>query len=110
MPRFPYEIELSQKFTDDLYEYRFAVLNEQAYNKFKNFHRLLTEDEWRSIGIQQSRGWEHYYTCEKEPHILHFRRPRGTDPDTGRFPPDFQEKSMVYEAKKAQHFEYEADL
>ena len=22
--------------------------------------RLLTESEWRSIGVQQSRGWQHY--------------------------------------------------
>lgn len=22
--------------------------------------RLLTETEWRQIGVQQSRGWEHY--------------------------------------------------
>jgi hypothetical protein len=23
-------------------------------------NRLLTEGEWRGIGVQQSRGWEHY--------------------------------------------------
>lgn len=23
---------------------------------------LMTEDEWRSIGIQQSKGWIHYMT------------------------------------------------
>jgi Cyclin-dependent kinase regulatory subunit len=22
--------------------------------------RLLTENEWRGIGVQQSRGWQHY--------------------------------------------------
>jgi cyclin-dependent kinase regulatory subunit CKS1 len=22
--------------------------------------RLLTEDEWRKLGVMQSRGWEHY--------------------------------------------------
>jgi cyclin-dependent kinase regulatory subunit CKS1 len=22
--------------------------------------RLLSEDEWRALGVQQSRGWEHY--------------------------------------------------
>lgn len=22
--------------------------------------RLLSEDEWRSLGVQQSRGWQHY--------------------------------------------------
>jgi len=23
-------------------------------------HRTLTENEWRGMGVQQSRGWEHY--------------------------------------------------
>lgn len=22
--------------------------------------RLLTENEWRNLGVQQSRGWQHY--------------------------------------------------
>lgn len=22
--------------------------------------RLLTEEEWRNLGVQQSRGWQHY--------------------------------------------------
>jgi hypothetical protein len=25
---------------------------------------LLTEDEWRSIGVQQSKGWVHYMIHE----------------------------------------------
>jgi cyclin-dependent kinase regulatory subunit CKS1 len=36
--------------------------------------RLLTESEWRAIGIQQSRGWEHFMSYANEPHILPFRR------------------------------------
>jgi cyclin-dependent kinase regulatory subunit CKS1 len=36
--------------------------------------RLLSECEWRAIGVQQSRGWEHYYTFADEPHVLPFRR------------------------------------
>jgi len=23
-------------------------------------NRLMTEDEWRGIGVQQSQGWQHY--------------------------------------------------
>ena len=73
--------------------------------------RLLSEQEWRGIGVQQSRGWGHYaihrwanlrlLKWEKdvqsvvflrlkimhyrpEPHILLFRRPLGTDPVTGK--------------------------
>lgn len=36
---------------------------------------LMSETEWRSIGVQQSRGWQHYLIHEPEPHILLFRRP-----------------------------------
>ena len=78
--------------------------------------RLLTETEWRGIGVQQSRGWQHYaihrYVSFKivwlvaqmdshcsilptffvlsrpEPHILLFRRPLGTDPQSGAVVPE----------------------
>jgi cyclin-dependent kinase regulatory subunit CKS1 len=73
--------------------------------------RLLSEQEWRGIGVQQSRGWGHYAihryeltfvilwffielflnspilfsSCRRpEPHILLFRRPLGTDPVSGK--------------------------
>ncbi|KAL4263257.1 Cyclin-dependent kinases regulatory subunit [Pleurotus pulmonarius] len=36
--------------------------------------RLLTEQEWRGIGITQSLGWEHYEVHAPEPHVLLFRR------------------------------------
>ncbi|VDD78169.1 unnamed protein product [Mesocestoides corti] len=39
-------------------------------------NRLMTEREWRALGIQQSVGWEHYMVHEPEPHIILFRRPR----------------------------------
>ena len=45
--------------------------------------RLLSESEWRGLGVQQSRGWVHYANHRPEPHILLFRRPQGTDPTTG---------------------------
>lgn len=37
--------------------------------------RLLSEAEWRAIGVQQSRGWVHYAIHRPEPHIMLFRRP-----------------------------------
>lgn len=49
---------------------------DHAKNLPKN--RTLTEVEWRGIGVQQSRGWEHYALHRPEPHILLFRRPLGT--------------------------------
>ena len=45
--------------------------------------RLLQEQEWRGLGVQQSRGWVHYAVHRPEQHILLFRRPNGTDPTTG---------------------------
>ena len=45
--------------------------------------RLLYEEEWRQLGVQQSRGWVHYEIHKPEPFILLFRRPLGCDPTTG---------------------------
>ena len=36
--------------------------------------RLLSETEWRNLGVVQSHGWEHYMVHEPEPHILLFKR------------------------------------
>lgn len=33
------------------------------------------KNEWRAIGVQQSRGWVHYAIHRPEPHIMLFRRP-----------------------------------
>ncbi|VDN27209.1 unnamed protein product [Gongylonema pulchrum] len=38
-------------------------------------NRLMSEDEWRALGVQQSVGWVHYMIHRPEPHILLFRRP-----------------------------------
>jgi len=37
--------------------------------------QLLAEHEWRSLGIQQSRGWVHYGFFKPEKNVLLFRRP-----------------------------------
>ena len=36
--------------------------------------RLLSEREWRGMGITMSRGWVHYGNSPSEPHILLFKR------------------------------------
>ncbi|VDM96674.1 unnamed protein product [Thelazia callipaeda] len=46
-------------------------------------NRLLSEKEWRSLGIQQSHGWVHYMIHSPERHILLFRRPLKKDDDAG---------------------------
>jgi len=88
MPHFPTEIEYSEKYSDDFYEYRHVHLPKQVFKKLSR-GRLLSEAEWRALGVQQSRGWAHYEVHKPEPHILLFRRPLGTDPATGAPPPHF---------------------
>eukprot|EP01035_Chromulina_nebulosa_P017548 gene17548-23111_t len=76
------KIEYSEKYQDDKYEYRHVLIpKELAKSLPKN--RLLSVNEWRAIGIQQSLGWEHYTSHRPEPHVVLFRRPLGTDPKTG---------------------------
>ena len=47
------------------------------------FARPHLQEEWRSIGVQQSRGWVHYGQHKPEPHILLMKRHKDTDPVTG---------------------------
>ena len=61
--------------------------------------RLLSENEWRSLGVQQSRGWVHYEIHKPEPHILLFRRPLGTDPNTGNAPANILQKIEAFNQK-----------
>lgn len=92
MVHFPDEIEYSDKYQDDYYEYRHVILPKEIFNKIPK-NRLLNEMEWRSIGVQQSRGWEHYEIHKPEPFILLFRRAIGTDPQTGNPPPGWKPPS-----------------
>ena len=82
MPHFPDEIEYSEKYQDDEHEYRHVLLPKHIFKKVGKA-RLLSETEWRSLGVQQSRGWVHYEVHKPEPFILLFRRLLGTDPTTG---------------------------
>ena len=83
MPHFPDEIEYSEKYQDDEFEYRHVLLPKTVYRNMPR-GRLLYEEEWRQLGVQQSRGWVHYEIHKPEPFILLFRRPLGTDPTTGK--------------------------
>jgi len=83
------EIEYSEKYCDEYFEYRHVFLPKDMLDHMSSDmkKRLLSEDEWRGIGVQQSRGWKHYMVHLPEPHILLFRRPLGTDSRTGKAPP-----------------------
>eukprot|EP00927_Polykrikos_kofoidii_P036328 TRINITY_DN3065_c0_g1_i1.p1 TRINITY_DN3065_c0_g1~~TRINITY_DN3065_c0_g1_i1.p1 ORF type:complete len:108 (+),score=7.30 TRINITY_DN3065_c0_g1_i1:51-326(+) len=89
MPHYPEEIEYSERYNDDTYEYRHVILTKKVRDemmKLTGAKRLLEDSEWRSLGVTQSRGWEHYEIHRPELHILLFRRPLGTDPVTGKPP------------------------
>ncbi|KAH7966838.1 hypothetical protein HPB49_019872 [Dermacentor silvarum] len=67
-------IYYSDKYYDEKFEYRHVVLPKEIAKLVPKSH-LMTESEWRGIGVQQSQGWVHYMIHEPEPHILLFRRP-----------------------------------
>jgi cyclin-dependent kinase regulatory subunit CKS1 len=60
--------QYSQKYFDDIYEYRhiimpkalFKLIPKQFFEGDTGVLRLLSENEWRALGISQSPGWEHY--------------------------------------------------
>ncbi|CAM9359923.1 unnamed protein product [Ectocarpus sp. 12 AP-2014] len=85
-------IDYSEKYVDGSFEYRHVILP-KATAKILPQSRLLTEDEWRNLGVQQSRGWQHYAVHTPEPHILLFRRPLGTNPVTGRVDPELEREA-----------------
>lgn len=103
MPHYPKEIEYSEKYFDNNYEYRHVILPKEIFKKLPA-KRLLTESEWRSIGVNQSKGWVNFTIHKPEPHILLFRRPIGTDPDTGIVPPDIISKIQNFENSKLLFF------
>lgn len=47
---------------------------------------LMTETEWRNLGVQQSPGWVHYMVHAPEPHVLLFRRPLPDQPESTSMP------------------------
>jgi cyclin-dependent kinase regulatory subunit CKS1 len=67
------KIQYSDKYTDDVYEYRHVILTKELARILPK-DRLMSEREWRSVGVQQSIGWEHYMIHQPEPHVLCFRR------------------------------------
>ena len=63
----------SNKYTDYKYEYRHVMLPKDLAKLVPKTH-LMSETEWRNLGVQQGLGWVHYMLHEPEPHILLFRR------------------------------------
>ncbi|XP_071806869.1 cyclin-dependent kinases regulatory subunit-like [Asterias amurensis] len=68
-------ITYSEKYFDESLEYRHVILP-SALVKLLPQNHLMTESEWRNLGVQQSPGWVHYMIHKPEPHILLFKRQR----------------------------------
>lgn len=62
-----------------LISYRHVILPNDLARQVPKSH-LMTETEWRNLGVQQSPNWLHYMIHTPEPHILLFRRTLTTQP------------------------------
>lgn len=73
-------IEYSDTYCDDKYEYRHVILPHETTKERENVERLrkidrlLSEGEWRMLGLQMSSGWTHFGYFGAEPYVLLFRR------------------------------------
>ena len=67
------DIHYSDKYTDETHEYRHVMLPQDMV-KLVPKNKLMSETEWRALGVTQSPGWVHYMIHEPEPHILMFKR------------------------------------
>ncbi len=65
-------IVYTDKYVDRNYEYRHVILPKALSKTVPRTH-LMTETEWRNLGVQQSVGWVHYMLHLPEPHVLLFR-------------------------------------
>ncbi|KAJ2546165.1 hypothetical protein GGH95_006914, partial [Coemansia sp. RSA 1836] len=54
------DIYYSERYSDDEFEYRHVSMPEGLRRYLPTPPRIMQEIEWRSLGVQQSAGWEHY--------------------------------------------------
>jgi cyclin-dependent kinase regulatory subunit CKS1 len=103
MPHYPDKIEYSAKYQDRIYEYRHVLVPKEIYEKIPH-RKLLSENDWRALGLQMSKGWVHYTIHKPEPHVLLFRRPLGIDTDTGFLNSEIEKKVADYETSKMNYW------
>lgn len=95
------DMEYSEKYEDELFEYRHVVCpRHMAKEGLIPKNRLMDDKEWRALGVTQSRGWMHYGIHKPEPHILLFRRPLGTNSRTGKAPPNWKGAKQLDERER----------
>ncbi|XP_004407899.1 PREDICTED: cyclin-dependent kinases regulatory subunit 2-like [Odobenus rosmarus divergens] len=68
------QIYYSDKYFDEHYGYQHVMSPRELSKQVPKTH-LMSEEEWRRLGVQQSLGWVRYMIHEPEPHLLLFRRP-----------------------------------
>ncbi|XP_023937807.1 cyclin-dependent kinases regulatory subunit [Bicyclus anynana] len=68
-----YLLHYSTNYYDPVYEYKDVRVPLTMLKRVPR-DRLMTEEEWRRLGIKLEHGWEHYMIYCREPHILLFRR------------------------------------
>ncbi|TRY71185.1 hypothetical protein TCAL_17322 [Tigriopus californicus] len=69
------DINYSDTYDDPQFMYRHVTLP-LGLAKLVPRNHLMTETEWRNLGVQQSVGWVHFMMHAPEPHILMFRKPK----------------------------------
>ncbi|EDL12972.1 mCG117418 [Mus musculus] len=69
------QIYYSDIYDDEEFEYRHVMLPKDIAKLVPKTH-LMSESEWRKLGVQQSQGWLHYMIHEPEPHCSGGHCPR----------------------------------
>lgn len=98
MPSYPSEIEYSDKYQDGVYEYKNVTLTKELFKKKPK--GLLSEEQWRQLGVVQTRGWVHFAIHKPEPHVLMFKRPLGMDLETLIIPSEVKKTMAEYSLKR----------
>ncbi|XP_047633235.1 cyclin-dependent kinases regulatory subunit 2-like [Phacochoerus africanus] len=69
----PKQIYYLDKYFNEHYEYQHVMLPRELSKQIPQIH-LMSEEEWRRLGVQQGLGWVHYMIHEPEPYILLLRQ------------------------------------
>ncbi|XP_023364287.1 cyclin-dependent kinases regulatory subunit 1-like [Otolemur garnettii] len=80
-------------YLDKEFKYQHVTLPKDTAKLVPKTH-LMSESEWKNLGIQQSQGWIHYMMHEPEPHILLFQCPRHKKPKKRSWQATFQPKAL----------------
>eukprot|EP00873_Tetraselmis_striata_P008073 jgi/Tetstr1/428337/TSEL_018372.t1 len=100
--KMPPNVQYSDRYYDDIYEYRHVVLPQELARMLPK-GKLLSEMEWRLLGVQQSPGWVHYTIHKPEPHVMLFRRPLNYQQQMAQQQQQQQQMMMAQNGHAVQH-------